>query len=42
LAIDKDEPVYPDFYDGLRCQQVLDAALKSAVERCWVDVPPEA
>ena len=25
------------FGNGLRCQQVLDAALKSAVERCWVE-----
>jgi predicted dehydrogenase len=41
LAIDKGEPVHPDFYDGLRCQQVLDAALKSADERCWVEVPSE-
>jgi predicted dehydrogenase len=41
LAIDKGQPVYPDFYDGLRCQQVLDAALKSADERCWVEVPSE-
>jgi predicted dehydrogenase len=41
LAIDIGEPVYPDFYDGLRCQQVLDAALKSADERCWVEVPSE-
>ncbi|MFB0534183.1 MAG: Gfo/Idh/MocA family oxidoreductase, partial [Anaerolineae bacterium] len=41
LAIDKGEPVYPDFYDGLRCQQVLDAALKSADERRWVEVPSE-
>jgi predicted dehydrogenase len=32
LAIDKGEAVRPDFYDGLRCQQVLDAALESAVE----------
>jgi len=41
LAIDIGEPVYPDFYDGLRCQQVLDAALKSADARCWVEVPSE-
>lgn len=41
LAIDKGEPVYPDFYDGLRCQHVLDAALKSTIERCWVEVPSE-
>jgi len=39
LAIDKGEPVCPDFYDGLRCQQVLDCAIQSARERRWVDVP---
>jgi predicted dehydrogenase len=39
LAIEKGESVYPDFYDGLRCQQVLDAALKSAEEGTWVEVP---
>jgi predicted dehydrogenase len=39
LAIDRGEPVYPDFYDGLRCQQVLDAALESAIEGRWVEVP---
>jgi predicted dehydrogenase len=42
LAIDKGGPVYPDFYDGLRCQQVLDAVVQSALEGRWVDVPPEA
>jgi predicted dehydrogenase len=41
LAIDEGESVYPDFYDGLRCQQVLDAALTSAVEGRWVEVPGE-
>ena len=41
LAIDKGEPVYPDFYDGLRCQQVLDAVVQSAAEGRWVDVPAE-
>jgi len=41
LAVAKDEPVYPDFYDGLRCQQVLDAAIESTVEGCWVEVPAE-
>jgi len=41
LAIDAGEPVYPDFDDGLRCQQVLDAALESAVEERWVQVPVE-
>jgi predicted dehydrogenase len=41
VAIGKGEPVYPDFHDGLRCQQVLDAALQSAVEERWVQVPAE-
>jgi predicted dehydrogenase len=39
VAIDKGESVYPDFYDGLRCQQVLDAALESATHEHWVQVP---
>jgi predicted dehydrogenase len=39
LAIAKKEPVYPDFYDGLRCQQVLDAVCKSAKEERWVEIP---
>jgi len=41
LAIDKGESVHPDFHDGLRCQQVLDAALESAIEGGWVEVPAE-
>lgn len=28
----------PSFYDGARCQAVIDAALQSAAERRWVDV----
>jgi len=39
LAVDKGESVYPDFYDGLRCQQVLDAAIESATGGRWVEVP---
>lgn len=39
LAIAKKEPVYPDFYDGLRCQQVLDAVSQSAQSERWVVVP---
>jgi predicted dehydrogenase len=31
--------VKADFYDGLRCQQVLDAAVTSAVEQKWIDIP---
>jgi predicted dehydrogenase len=41
MAIDKGEEVHPDFYDGLRCQQVLDAAVQSSVEGHWVEVPAE-
>ncbi|GHO78338.1 oxidoreductase [Ktedonobacter sp. SOSP1-85] len=29
----------PTFYDGMRCQAVIDAVLQSARERRWVDVP---
>jgi len=32
-------PVMPDFYDGLRCQQVLDAVTNSAVKEKWVEIP---
>jgi predicted dehydrogenase len=41
VAIDQGGDVYPDFYDGLRCQQVLDAVVKSAMEGSWVQVPAE-
>ena len=41
LAIDKGENVQPDFYDGLRCQQVLDAAIQSAAKGRWVELPAE-
>ncbi|MCP4726039.1 MAG: Gfo/Idh/MocA family oxidoreductase [bacterium] len=30
--------VAPDFTDGLKCQQVLDAVMKSAEEKCWINV----
>ena len=39
LAIAKGENVHADFYDGLRCQQVLDAAVLSANNGKWVAVP---
>lgn len=29
----------PTFYDGMRCQAVIDAVLQSARERRWVDIP---
>jgi predicted dehydrogenase len=38
-GIVKSESVYPDFYDGFRCQQVLDAALESADQGRWIEVP---
>jgi predicted dehydrogenase len=40
-AIAKGESVYPDFYDGLRCQQVLDAVEQSADETRWIAIPEE-
>lgn len=38
-AIDKGTVVAPDFYDGLRCQQVLDAVATSCTTNAWTDVP---
>ncbi|MDB5076382.1 MAG: oxidoreductase [Chloroflexi bacterium] len=32
------EEMTPSFEDGLRCQEILDAALRSADERRWIDV----
>ena len=37
-SITKKQKIQPDFEDGLKCQQVLDAVLKSAKERGWVKV----
>lgn len=31
----------PSFYDGFRCQQVLDAVVQSGVSGRWVDIPAE-
>ena len=39
VAVARDEGVQPDFYDGLRCQQVLDAVCDSARSGRWVDIP---
>jgi predicted dehydrogenase len=33
------EPQYPQFADGLRQLQILEAELASADRRAWVDVP---
>jgi len=38
-AIETNAPVHPDFYDGLRSQQVLDAAVESAESGKWVSIP---
>jgi predicted dehydrogenase len=38
-AIAEKKAVTPDFHDGLRCQQVLDAVQKSAGEQQWVSIP---
>jgi len=38
-AIYEKKSVKADFYDGLRCQQVLDAAIHSASEGKWVEIP---
>ncbi len=37
-AIAEDRPLQPDFADATRTQRVLDAVLKSAEEKKWVDV----
>lgn len=38
-AIAKGGNVQADFYDGLRCQQVLDAAMTSSESGKWVSIP---
>ncbi|MBD3391227.1 MAG: gfo/Idh/MocA family oxidoreductase [Chitinivibrionales bacterium] len=40
-AIEKGTDVQADFHDGMRCQQVIDAAIKSHDGGKWVDVPEE-
>ncbi len=37
-AIASGKPCKPDFEDGLRCQEVLDAVLQSAGQRCWIPI----
>ena len=39
MAIADEEAVQPDFYDGLRNQQVLDAMQAAAANKAWVDIP---
>jgi len=35
-GIAKNEKVVPNFYDGLKCQEVLDAVVESAQEKKWI------
>ena len=39
MAVAEDKPIQPDFHDGWRCQQVLDAVDQSALERSWITIP---
>jgi predicted dehydrogenase len=38
LGLAEDRPIYPDFYAGWKVCQIIDAVLRSAKERQWVDV----
>jgi predicted dehydrogenase len=38
-GIEQKKPVAPSFYDGWRCQLVLDAVVESAKNQCWVAIP---
>jgi predicted dehydrogenase len=38
-AIGRKEGISPDFYDGLRCQQVLDAVSRSCGTGTWESIP---
>jgi predicted dehydrogenase len=38
-GIGDNKNVLPDFYDGLRCQQVLDAVVTSASTKTWTKIP---
>lgn len=37
-SIAKDKPTAPDFYDGFKCSQVLEAVDLSIAERQWIEV----
>lgn len=41
MAIANQQGITPDFYDGLRCQQVLDAIAKSADTQKWIEIPED-
>lgn len=38
-AIAENKPASPDFYDGLKCQLVLDAVSDSIITKKWISVP---
>lgn len=38
-GIGSNKHVHPDFYDGLRCQQVLDAVVNSTTSQTWTAIP---
>lgn len=38
-AVANKSPVQADFYDGLRCQQVLDAVADSSQSGKWIEIP---
>lgn len=38
VAIADNLKIAPDFYDGYKCQQVLDAVLESSNSRKWIDI----
>ena len=38
-AIRQQRPCVPDFHDGARTQAVMDAAVKSAETRAWIELP---
>ncbi len=38
-AIRQERPCVPSFLDGARAQAVMDAAIRSAREKCWVESP---
>jgi predicted dehydrogenase len=38
-SIAENLPIQPDFYDGFRCQQVLDAITESIYEKKWIKIP---
>jgi predicted dehydrogenase len=37
-AIANDTPITPNFYDGLKCQEVLEGVELSVQERRWVKI----